>query len=104
MNSAIEIAIRLPRVLPDQRQHRDVNGKRQQRPDHEIDGEGDEALAVVGDVDRHRHAFGRDDLALAPAAALEELCRAFVGGQQHQANPASSSSRALAAAAEIDDP
>ncbi len=61
----------------DQRENGDIDGKRQQEPDGQIDDEGGEALAVIGDLDRHRHPFGRDDLA-SLAGAFEKSRGALV--------------------------
>ena len=46
---------------------------RRHQPDHPVDQEGAEALSVVGELDRERDPFRRDDLAPPPAHAFEEL-------------------------------
>ncbi len=79
MNNAIEIAIRLPPLMP----IATISGMKiasvKHQPDEQVDGERDQPLAIIGKLDGDRNAFRGHDLAPLACACPREIPRCARG-------------------------
>src|SRR5262249_154316 len=69
-----------------EKDQRQVDKDRQHEPNEHVDGEGDQPLAVISELDRNWHAFRGDDGALVAAAAFQELGGALMGERHRRSS------------------